>query len=102
MTAVVSSLVYLAIAVPLTVWVAGLLSRNRRVVLAEVLADEDVARAVNQLLVVGFHLIVLGAVLHSIRRRVQRRQLGGRPMPPPPPCYPAPPVHRGYAGPVAR
>ncbi|WP_338677138.1 hypothetical protein V1460_32300 [Streptomyces sp. SCSIO 30461] len=55
--------VYLLISVALTVWVARTLSRNGRIFLADVLkGNEDLADAVNHLLVVGFYLVNLGFV----------------------------------------
>ncbi|CUR54468.1 conserved membrane hypothetical protein [metagenome] len=60
--------VYLLIAVPLTVWVASTLSRNGRVFLADVFHDKvELADAVNQLLVVGFYLLNLGFVMLYLR-----------------------------------
>ncbi|MBM4793947.1 hypothetical protein HXP44_18190 [Streptomyces sioyaensis] len=54
---------YLAISVGLTIWVARTLSRNGRVFLADVLkGNEQLAEAVNHLLVVGFYLVNLGFV----------------------------------------
>jgi hypothetical protein len=55
-------LAYLAISVGLTVWVATTLARNGLVFLADVFADDKLARAVNQLLVMGFYLLNLGYV----------------------------------------
>ncbi|MEU6078294.1 hypothetical protein [Micromonospora sp. NPDC047074] len=60
-------LVYLAISIGLTVWVARALSRNGLVFLAEVFADERLAKAVNSLLVVGFYLLNLGYVTVSMK-----------------------------------
>lgn len=55
--------VYLAISIGLTVWVARTLSSNGRVFLADVLhGNEQLADAVNHLLVVGFYLVNLGFV----------------------------------------
>lgn len=55
--------VYLAISIGLTVWVARTLSTNGRVFLADVLhGNEQLADAVNHLLVVGFYLVNLGFV----------------------------------------
>lgn len=60
---VVAYVVYLAISVCLTVWVARTLSSNGKVFLADVLhGNEDLADAVNHLLVVGFYLVNLGFV----------------------------------------
>jgi hypothetical protein len=60
-------LVYLAISVGLTVWVANTLSRNGLVFLADVFADDKLARAVNHLLVMGFYLLNLGYVAVAMR-----------------------------------
>jgi hypothetical protein len=60
---VVAYVVYLAISVALTVWVAWTLSRAGRVFLADVLhGNEKLAEAVNHLLVVGFYLVKFGFV----------------------------------------
>jgi len=60
--------VYLLIAIPLTVWVATTLSRNGRVFLEDVFAgSEGLATAVNRLLVVGFYLLNLGFVSLYLR-----------------------------------
>ncbi|MFE7513232.1 hypothetical protein [Streptomyces sp. NPDC057540] len=60
---VVAYIVYLLIAVALTVWVARTLSRNGRIFLADVLhGNEKLADAVNHLLVVGFYLVNFGFV----------------------------------------
>src|SRR5215212_9019528 len=59
---------YLLIAVPLTVWVASTLSRNGRVFLADVFdSRQELADAVNRLLVVGFYLLNLGFVMLYLR-----------------------------------
>lgn len=55
-------LAYLAISVGLTVWVATTLSRNGMVFLEDVFQDSKLAKAVNQLLVMGFYLLNLGYV----------------------------------------
>ncbi|HEU4349828.1 MAG TPA: hypothetical protein VFR35_18775 [Actinoplanes sp.] len=60
-------LVYLAISVGLTVWVATTLSRNGLVFLSDVFADAKLARAVNHLLVMGFYLLNLGYVGVAMR-----------------------------------
>ncbi|MEV7430041.1 hypothetical protein AB0N29_10520 [Nocardioides sp. NPDC092400] len=60
--------VYLAVALPLTVWVASTLSRNGRLFLEDVYAGNDaLAGAVNRLLVVGFYLLNLGFVSLYLR-----------------------------------
>lgn len=59
---------YLLVAVPLTIWVASTLSHNGKLFLADVFAGkEDLAEAVNKLLVVGFYLINLGFVMLYLR-----------------------------------
>jgi hypothetical protein len=57
---VVGYLVYIALTVALTVWVASTLSRHGRVYLADVFGDERAGAALNQLLVVGFYLVNFG------------------------------------------
>ncbi|HEY3003291.1 MAG TPA: hypothetical protein VGJ44_13165 [Kribbellaceae bacterium] len=65
---VVSYLLYLSIAVPLTWWVARTLSHNGRLFLVEVFqGNEELAGAVNRLLVVGFYLVNLGFVTLFVR-----------------------------------
>ncbi|MEU5780536.1 hypothetical protein [Micromonospora lupini] len=59
--------IYLAVSVGLTIWVARALSRNGQVFLEEVFADERLARAVNSLLVVGFYLLNLGYVTVAMK-----------------------------------
>lgn len=59
---------YLAIAVPLTIWVARTLFTNGTVFLADVFEGRtDLSRAVNHLLVVGFYLLNVGFVLLFLR-----------------------------------
>ena len=63
-----SYVTYLAVTVPLTMWVASTLSRNGRVFLEDVFGDnEDLAEAINKLLVVGFYLLNVGFVLLYLR-----------------------------------
>jgi hypothetical protein len=65
---VVTYLIYLLVAVPLTVWVARTLSTNGRVFLVDVFGgNSDLADAVNRLLVVGFYLVNLGFVTLFLR-----------------------------------
>lgn len=65
---VTTYLLYLLIAVPLTIWVARTLSRNGRIFLVDVFGgNEDFADAVNRLLVVGFYLLNLGFVTLFLR-----------------------------------
>src|SRR3954447_741565 len=63
-----SYLVYIAVSIVLTVWVAHALSRSGWVFLADVFeGNPDVAEAVNRLLVVGFYLINLGFILLALK-----------------------------------
>ena len=63
-----SHLTYLAITVPLTVWVAKTLASNGRVFLEDVFTDNPaLADAINKLLVVGFYLLNVGFVLLYLR-----------------------------------
>lgn len=65
---VTTYLLYLLIAVPLTIWVARTLSRNGRIFLVDVFdGNTDFADAVNRLLVVGFYLLNLGFVTLFLR-----------------------------------
>ncbi|MEV0176728.1 hypothetical protein AB0I00_37160 [Streptomyces sp. NPDC050803] len=60
---VIAYVIYLVVSIALTVWVARTLSRNGRIFLADVLrGNEQLADAVNHLLVVGFYLVNLGFV----------------------------------------
>ena len=54
---------YALVAVALVVWLARTLQRNGEVFLENVFEDDGMARAVNQLLVVGFYLLNLGYAL---------------------------------------
>jgi len=59
---------YAAIAVALTIWLARMLSRHGEVFLETVFPDrDDLAHAVNQLLVIGFYLVNLGWALLLLR-----------------------------------
>ena len=63
-----SHLAYLAIVVPLTIWVARTLSTNGQVFLEDVFTDNAaLAEAINKLLVVGFYLLNVGFVLLYLR-----------------------------------
>lgn len=58
---VLTYLLYLALTVPLTIWVARALQRHGDVFLVDVFhGDDRLARAVNQLLVIGFYLLNFG------------------------------------------
>jgi len=69
MTIVVSTyLVYLAISIALTIWVAHTLHKNGRIFLVDVFhGNEALADSVNHLLVVGFYLINLGYVSLALK-----------------------------------
>lgn len=59
---------YLGMTVPITLWVGSTLRRNGRVFLLDVFdGDEDLASAVNHLLVVGFYLVNLGYVFLALK-----------------------------------
>ena len=61
-------LMYLAISVALTVWVARTLSKNGRVFLVNSFeSDERLADSVYHLLVVGFYLINMGYVTLALK-----------------------------------
>ncbi|MGH9961015.1 MAG: hypothetical protein ACREBC_28495 [Pyrinomonadaceae bacterium] len=61
-------LLYLAISVALTIWVAHTLHKNGRVFLVDVFhGNEALADSVNHLLVVGFYLINLGYVSLALK-----------------------------------
>lgn len=61
-------LLYLAISIVLTVWVARTLFRSGRVFLVDVFhGNETLADSVNHLLVVGFYLINLGYISLMLR-----------------------------------
>jgi hypothetical protein len=69
-------LAYVLLAVPLTLWVGHALYRNGRVFLLDVFdGDEDLASAVNSLLVVGFYLVNLGYVLVALRVGTEVRSM---------------------------
>jgi hypothetical protein len=64
-------IVYIALSIPLTVWVAYTLHRNGRVFLIDSFrGNEELADSVNHLLVVGFYLINIGYVALALRERV--------------------------------
>jgi hypothetical protein len=60
---ILTYLVYLALSIALTIWVARTLQKNGRYFLVNVFhGDEALADSVNHLLVVGFYLINLGYI----------------------------------------
>jgi len=65
---VVTYLVYLAISIGLTIWVARTLHKNGRAFLVDAFHQNDaLADSVNHLLVVGFYLINLGYVTLALK-----------------------------------
>jgi hypothetical protein len=61
-------LLYLAISIALTVWVARTLHRNGRIFLVDCFhGNTDLADSVNHLLVVGFYLVNIGFVSLALR-----------------------------------
>jgi hypothetical protein len=65
---VTAYLIYLPVAIAMTIWVARTLHRNGRVFLLQAFhGREDMADAVNHLLVVGFYLINLGFIATALR-----------------------------------
>ncbi len=59
----ISYLLYLAIALAITVWVARTLSRNGEVFLVQCFGhDAELAHSTNHLLVVGFYLVNIGFI----------------------------------------
>ncbi len=61
-------LAYLAISIPLTIWVARTLHRNGRVFLVDCFhGNTELADSINHLLVVGFYLINVGFVTFGLR-----------------------------------
>ena len=64
-------IVYIALSIPLTVWVAQTLHRNGRVFLIDSFGgNERLADSVNHLLVVGFYLINIGYVALALKERI--------------------------------
>ncbi len=72
-----SYLLYLLIAVPLTLWVARTLHANGRVFLVEAFeGKEGFADSINHLLVVGFYLINVGFVLLYLKHEERPEGMG--------------------------
>ena len=64
-------IVYIALSIPLTVWVAHTLHKNGRVFLLDSFrGNEPLADSVNHLLVVGFYLINIGYVALALKEGV--------------------------------
>ena len=61
-------LIYLAVSVALTVWVAHTLHKNGRIFLVQAFhGNEQMADSVNHLLVVGFYLINVGYITLALK-----------------------------------
>ena len=68
MIVTVGYVLYLAIAIAFTVWVARTLSGNGEVFLVECFGhDEVLAKSTNHLLVVGFYLVNLGFIMLAVQ-----------------------------------
>ncbi len=67
-TIVACYMIYIAVSVTLTVWVAGTLHKNGRIFLVQAFhGSEDMADSVNHLLVVGFYLINVGYIALALK-----------------------------------
>lgn len=65
---VTTYLIYIALSISLTVWVANTLHKNGRIFLVDVFhGNERLADSVNHLLVVGFYLINMGYVSLALK-----------------------------------
>jgi len=64
-------IIYVALSIPLTIWVAHTLHKNGRVFLIDSFrGNERLADSVNHLLVVGFYLINIGYVALALKERI--------------------------------
>ena len=64
-------IVYIALSIPLTVWVAQTLHNNGRIFLIDSFrGNERLADSVNHLLVVGFYLINIGYVALALKESI--------------------------------
>src|SRR5688572_7490789 len=71
-------LLYLAISVAITIWVAKTLHKNGRIFLVDSFAgNEALADSINHLLVVGFYLINIGYVSLALRLGEKAADLQG-------------------------
>ena len=60
--------IYLLLTVILTIWVARTLFRNGKVFLIDIFhGNEELAKAVNNLLLVGFYLVNIGYAVYTLR-----------------------------------
>lgn len=67
---IINYALYLALAIPLTIWVARTLHKNGRVFLVECFhGNHELADSVNHLLVVGFYLVNIGFVSLYLKTR---------------------------------
>lgn len=65
---VIHHLLYLALSIVTTIWVAGTLHKHGRVFLVDAFhGNEKLADSVNHLLVVGFYLINVGFVVFAVK-----------------------------------
>lgn len=72
MIVIASYLVYLAVSIGVTMWVARTLYKNGRVFLVDsFLGNEQLADSVNHLLVVGFYLVNVGYVSLALKYGVK-------------------------------
>ena len=61
-------IIYIALSIPLTIWVAHTLHKNGRVFLIDSFrGNERLADSVNHLLVVGFYLINIGYAVYTLQ-----------------------------------
>ena len=64
-------IIYIALSIPLTIWVAQTLHKNGRVFLIDSFhGNERLADSVNHLLVVGFYLINIGYVALALKESI--------------------------------
>ena len=79
MTPIVGTyIIYIALSIPLTVWVAQTLHKNGRVFLIDSFhGNEQLAGSVNHLLVVGFYLINIGYVALALKEGIAPADLRG-------------------------
>ncbi|MDZ4725590.1 MAG: ankyrin repeat domain-containing protein [Leptospira sp.] len=60
-------LIYILLSLAVTIWVARTLSKNGYVFLIDAFKDEELAKSVNHLLVVGFYLINIGYISMALK-----------------------------------
>lgn len=64
---IVSYIFYITISVLITVWVGWTLYRGGRYFLVEIFIDENIADAINRLLLIGFYLVNIAYVLLIVK-----------------------------------